>query len=254
MSDVGSTAPGDWILAAECALGLLDGDEKARADRRLEEDPEFAALVSEWERRFAGLAAGLPEIAPPADVKRRIDAALFEEAEAPNAARANAPPRRASPLSSYWRNIAFWRFAAAGLAASLVATVLALYAVVRQSAPTGVPAPLIAVLTTPDAPSLLVEIDDAGRRVTVAPFDLADVADDNFPETELWLIPAGASPRSLGLINPDGAELSLSAFNAEYARRVGASIAVSLEPAGGSPTGAPTGPIIAMGAIRTTGP
>jgi anti-sigma-K factor RskA len=67
---------------------------------------------------------------------------------------------------------------------------------------------------------------------------------------ELWLIPTGdARPRSLGLIQP-GQPIRLD-IPADLAGRItpDATLAVSLEPPGGSPTGQPTGPVIANGKL-----
>jgi anti-sigma-K factor RskA len=61
-----------------------------------------------------------------------------------------------------------------------------------------------------------------------------------FPE--LWIIPAGGKPRPVGMIS-GVRSLTLAGGEAK------ATFAVSLEPAGGSPTGAPTGPVIATGVL-----
>jgi anti-sigma-K factor RskA len=67
---------------------------------------------------------------------------------------------------------------------------------------------------------------------------------------ELWVVPAdGSAPRSLGLVRADGATVLTAALPVE-AR--GAALAISREPAGGSPTGAPTGPILGVGALSGT--
>jgi anti-sigma-K factor RskA len=69
--------------------------------------------------------------------------------------------------------------------------------------------------------------------------------------TELWLIAAGGKPRPVGLLAGHGPQLlpvSASLRSAEAAKAV---LAVSLEPPGGSPTGAPTGPVIASGVIAS---
>ena len=67
--------------------------------------------------------------------------------------------------------------------------------------------------------------------------------------TELWVIPAGQAPVSLGLVRTDGVERKV--IPAELASRLvsGATIAVSDEPLGGAPTGQPTGDVLAAGAL-----
>ena len=66
---------------------------------------------------------------------------------------------------------------------------------------------------------------------------------------ELWVIPAGGKPRSLGTMR-DGKQMHMELADA-LARLLqqGATIAISVEPPGGSPTGAPTGPVVAAGAL-----
>jgi anti-sigma-K factor RskA len=64
---------------------------------------------------------------------------------------------------------------------------------------------------------------------------------------ELWAVPAQGAPRSLGLVQAAGATTLLR----PQLLRDTAAFAVSVEPAGGSPTGAPTGPIVSVGKLRT---
>jgi len=66
---------------------------------------------------------------------------------------------------------------------------------------------------------------------------------------ELWVLPTEGAPRSLGLVSNASGE-TLIRIRSSDARMQGATaLAVSLEPAGGSPTRAPTGPVLCSGAI-----
>jgi anti-sigma-K factor RskA len=66
---------------------------------------------------------------------------------------------------------------------------------------------------------------------------------------ELWLIPAeGGQPLSLAVVGDLDARIELKASQALRLAR-GAKLAISVEPAGGSPTGAPTGPVILIGDV-----
>jgi anti-sigma-K factor RskA len=68
---------------------------------------------------------------------------------------------------------------------------------------------------------------------------------------ELWALAPGAHrPVSLGVIPPDG---RLVFGNARFAPRAGAALLISLEPAGGSPTGQPTGPVVFQGQLVKSG-
>ena len=108
--------------------------------------------------------------------------------------------------------------------------------------------PLIATLTSQgDAPALVARFDpNTGALFVRAAFK--DTAETRVPE--LWLIPGDGVPKSLGLLNREGlGNLSVSAENrAQFG--AGGTLAISLEPQGGSPTGAPTGPVIASGILQ----
>ena len=83
----------DALLAAEYALGLLEGDEARAAARRAAGDADFARLVTDWEIGFAHMAEDLPEVAPSAAVKTALMRDLF-----PQAAR-----------TGVWQNLRLWR-------------------------------------------------------------------------------------------------------------------------------------------------
>ena len=228
----------DDLLAAELALGALEGELRDTALARQAAEPDFAAKVEAWALRLAPLVQALPEQAPPAALKKRIEAAVFGEA---------------SPAASggLWASLAFWRGAAAAFAASTaIALVLVLTPGDDGAAPdTGLYAALQA---DANAPSVLIRFDPETRRLTLAGPIGADAATPVQPE--LWVIAPGEAPRSLGLIASldgaliDGLDVD-EAAGAAIAR--GAVLAISLEPPGGSPTGAPTGPVIAAGEVRT---
>ena len=78
MSDIldHSGLPEDELLAAEYALGVLAGVERAAVEQRIARDQAFARLVNEWEQRLAPWAANLPEVAPPSQLWNSIAAAL----------------------------------------------------------------------------------------------------------------------------------------------------------------------------------
>jgi anti-sigma-K factor RskA len=68
---------------------------------------------------------------------------------------------------------------------------------------------------------------------------------------ELWIIPDDGKPRSLGVM-PSGGPSSMPVPRGHMPHlRRGATFAISREPQGGSPTGAPTGPVVATGKITT---
>ncbi|HET7680042.1 MAG TPA: anti-sigma factor [Xanthobacteraceae bacterium] len=219
------TGDGRQSLAAEYVLGVLDAGQRRAAERRLTEDPAFAAEVAFWEERLGGLANEVTPVPPPERLWGRIDAAL-------------APTRRPANL---WTSLWFWRWSAAASAALAAASLAVVYVAVAPSR-----APLVATLDASGRTGFLATVESGRRAITIIPASLTNV---DQRALELWLIAPGDQPRSLGLIEA-GRPVRIT-VPADLAGRVtaNAALAVSLEPQGGSPTGAPTGPVIASGAL-----
>jgi anti-sigma-K factor RskA len=228
-------AGGGNMIAAEYVLGVLGASERREVERRLALEPALAAEVAFWEERLAGLADGVAPVTPPPETWSRIEAMV--------AARPARP-------ASLWQSLAFWRgfaIASAALAAASLAA-LAYIGLVTGSPPTR--APLMATLGgTSGQPNFVAAVTATGDSLTVVP---ASLLTSDPRAIELWLIPVGETrPRSLGLIQP-GQPIRLQ-IPPDLAGRVtpDATLAVSLEPPGGSPTGAPTGPVIATGKLTS---
>lgn len=218
----------DEYLAAEHALGLVD------AQGREGSDPGFAETVEAWRARLDPLLG--PERAPPPQAWNGILAKLPANDDAP-VARDPARP---------WRVATF--------AASAAAAVLLGLLVTRPGAPVPTaPAPQVAAaaprmmmasLTPKEGRGAVsVTYDDRAGLMTVNPVGM----DAGGKAPELWVIPADGKPRSLGVIP----ERSGAAMTLAPERRAllagGVTLAVSLEPQGGSPTGQPTGPVVMTG-------
>jgi anti-sigma-K factor RskA len=218
----------DDLLAAEYALGVLAGAERAAAEQRVAREPAFARLVTDWAQRLAPLAAEIAEVAPPPQLWDRIADALPAQTQ----------------RGGLWQSIAFWRglsFAAGALAAACLAGLIYLGAFTQQQA-------LVATIEGGGNRQFVATIDT--RRGTVAVVPAAFSADAT-RVPELWLIPPDGRPRSVGLLRPDqSVTLTLSPELAALAKD-NAVLAVSLEPPGGSTTGLPTGPVIATGKLTS---
>ena len=225
---------GPDMQAAELALGVLDGEERTVALRRMLAEPAFAAEVAWWRDQLAALAADVPAVAPDADLFSRIERRLSPSPV--------APARRSWP----WRAIAGVTSLAAAASIALLFTrpEPAPRIVVRQPvallagviAPTGVGEPISAVFD-PGTNVLLI----GGNR-------LVDAATD----PELWVIGQDGVPHSLGLLRGGGTS-RVAVSPANRARiDAGAVLAISIEPAGGSPGPSPTGPVVAKGSLSLT--
>ena len=222
-----SALPEDELLAAEYALGVLAGTDRAAAERLLQRDSKFAAMVTDWEQRLAPWAGEIAEVAAPPQVWERIAAAL---------------PAPAAPSAGLWQNLVFWRgltLATGALAAACLGGLIYLGTLDRQP-------PLVATIEGGGHRHFVATVD--GKRGTIAVVPAAFSADAT-RVPELWLIPADGKPRPLGLLRADST-VTIT-IPAELAAQTvsNAVLAVSLEPPGGSPTGLPTGLVIATGKL-----
>jgi anti-sigma-K factor RskA len=214
-------------IAGEYVLGTLDESERRAFQRRLLTDTGAVAAVAAWQERLSPLLLAVPEASAPAALWDRVQAAG-------QPANDNGRVRR-------------WQLATGAAAlVALVATGLAL-----KPAPTGpvqvaqAPAPLyqsVAALSeTGGAPALLVTYDEKTKNMRVTPVNVSPRPGHSL---ELWVIAGKAAPKSIGLMKDEGAT-ALDRLALDLQQDM--TIAVSLEPRGGSPTGAPTGPVIYSG-------
>ena len=227
---------GDDAVAAEYVLGVLAADERQSVARRIETDAAFAKLVDHWEVTLSPMAHGYAPVEPPASVKQALDRKLFATTAAPATGRAGL-----------WQSLVFWR----GLAVAALAA-LALYAAVPLISPPGPQTPserLVASLAPQQSDVHYFVVYD-GRAGDIG---LSHVTGERAAgrDFELWVIEPGQAPASLGVI-PAGSNVHLP-VSKEIERKIasGAVFAISLEPAGGSTTGAPTGPVVAAGDLRS---
>jgi len=167
-------------------------------------------------------------VPPPAGLRARVEATLF-----------GAPP---SALARLWRSVGLWR----AVAAAAVVAAVALPLVRPPVAPPA--APQVAAVQPVAGDVALLALHAPGSE-TIEFRRLGGAAAAG-RDLELWLLPPGETvPASLGVV-PSGDRFTVTVPQALAARVVeGSAILVSDEPAGGSPTGLPTGPVVAQGAI-----
>jgi anti-sigma-K factor RskA len=234
----GQEPPTDDLVAAEYVLGVLDAGARLAAESRTLTDRAFAELVTGWQRRFAPLALELRPMEVPSRVWIRIQERL------------GWPPAEVA-VSRVARSLSFWRLAA-GVAATVALGLFVVDFVPRWTAPKVSEAQLAKAVTTlsrdDGSPGWLATVD--ARRGTLLMVPAPSAPDAQGRAAELWLIPPGQAPRSLGRISFDRADtVAVSAIlRADLTGE--AVLAVTLEPAAGIPHAAPTGPIVAKGAIH----
>ena len=242
--DTRGQGPDDDLQAAEYVLGVQDRAERHRAQARQADDPEFAARVQAWEARFSPWLLRVAPVTPSPQVWPRIRTRLGWPAVGP-------------ARTGVWNDVRFWRGAAAlAAAAGLAAIVFALRVPAPVAPPPVVtgpptaPAPLpVAVLARDDGSTgWIASIDREGGKLRMVPVPSA--ADSGGRVNELWIIPAGAAPISLGLLSHELAHEVTLSDTVIAVLQTGATLAVTLEPAVGIPHAAPTGPIVAKGTIE----
>lgn len=251
MSTPDDMSPDD-LLAMDYALGALGRTERKAAEVRLRSDPGFRALVEGWQATLAPLDDEVAAVAPPPAVWAAIAAEITPP---PRVAAAPAPAPQQLPARGWWHNLALWRGLAVG------GPVAAALAVVAISTPGGEVAPqasvpaaapagdrLVATLAGADGkPLLAAAYDPASGAVAFAPVAAPDGEAGKVPE--LWVIEGKNPPRSLGVIDISRGQTHSIPRERLQGLKAGAVLAISIEPIGGSPTGAPTGPVVATGAL-----
>lgn len=228
-------------LAAEYVLGTLAGPARRRFAKLLTGNPQLRSAVTAWEARLMPLVYAVPPVEPPAYVWAHIAARIGISA--------GAVPVRPATRTSFWESLNFWRPFALG--SSALAFGLLLYLVTL-----GIPEPLVppaapeilAVLAGKEAkPVMLVAAKPGTGTLTVTVLSREPIAADR--DFELWALPTGGAPKSLGLVAASGVtRLKLPADGLQAP-----AVAISLEPKGGSPTGGPTGPVLYTGAVVRVG-
>jgi anti-sigma-K factor RskA len=234
-------------LAAEYVSGLLRGPARRRFENLLPAHASLRSAVRAWQDRLMPLTAVIDPVEPSPQVWNRIEERIHGAA----AATATTAPRHstgaAGAQTGWWRQLAFWR------AFSAVAGVATLTLAVMLANPGPVRPPIIVVLSaaqTPGAPaggvvpaSFVASITADGSAMVTKP--LVNVSMEANRSLELWSLPPSGAPRSLGVIAADKATVVQRGKVLDGTD----AFAVTLEPAGGSPTGKPTGPVLYVGKL-----
>ncbi len=244
-------------LAASYALGTLRGGARRRFEALARGNPTLRAAALIWQSRLSSVAELQPQSAPSPAVWKRIENLVQAEkqASAMKAARAAAPAASGGWLAS----LGLWRGAtAAGALATVIAVVTGLNVkqelggqveelTARLSAAPEIQ--YVAVLTDDKASaSMLVTFDPKNRRLLLK--RVSGFQEQPDKSLELWALPPGAAPRSLGVLSGDPV-IRLTAAGTDI--REVPTLAITLEPRGGVPPGSgPTGPVLFKGSLIET--
>ena len=222
----------DEVLAGEYVLGVLPLPDRLRVEHRLRQDKAFQAIVARWQENLATFNTEYAAEAPPSWLYGAVETKLFPK----------SADEQARGL--IWSSLNFWR----GL--TLVTLSAAIFFAASAGGLFRKPAgnsSLVATLGSETSSiSLVTLFDRQSGRLKVTP---VAAGAEKSKSLELWLIEGNSAPVPLGVL-PDTGDGSI-VIPPDMRSRIqdGATLAVSLEPFGGSPTGQPTGPVVASGRI-----
>lgn len=206
------------ILAGEYVLGTLRGPARRRFEAYLRESAALREAVQSWEQSLAPLLA-LPEQAPSRDLLPLIEKRLGW----------TAPDKAPSERRLGW-------LPALGFALVAVFSIM-LWAPWETRL---TPDFAVQIATEDGTLRWQFAVDKRRNWIDVRVVQSPDVESDR--DLELWLLVENAAPISLGLLSEQDGDIQR--IKAAVDLSGGQGLAVSVEPRGGSPSGAPTGPVI----------
>ncbi|KAB5625150.1 RNA polymerase subunit sigma-70 [Pseudomonas putida] len=215
------------VLAGEYVLGTLSAEQRAAVLARLDREPALRAAVDRWEARLLELTTLAEPQQPSTRLWRRIDRSIAEQA------------RQVHPTNPWWRRLGLWQgVSVAGLAATLL---LSLALLTTQPATPNYLVVLVA--PTDQVPGWVVQASDA-QTIALIPLGRDQVPEGMtlqfWTKGEQW-----QAPVSLGLVKPgEQYRVPLRDLPPLETNQL---FELTLEKAGGSPTGRPTGPVKFIG-------
>ena len=228
MTQTPETPHDDDLLAAEMVLGLSSDDDMIAARRRVATERDFADRVVFWQERLTAMTDGIDPVSPPARVKKKLMAQVF-------------PKQRVSILQRLW----VWQGVA--MASLLFAGYLGVQLLEINTRPGGdQPTVLAAQLVSDTSPLQVLAVVEPIKH-EIALRRVSGSANEG-RVLELWAILPDQAPVSLGVL-PDSETTRVAIPPSWRDQTAQMTLAISDEPIGGSPTGAPTGDVLAIGAM-----
>lgn len=216
------------MLAAEYVLGSLEGSARKRFERWMVDSAKVREEVWFWEQTLGQLSARVPEVSPPASVWNAIEARLWRHASPAGKAQSRANHR--------------WFWPSWSVLATAAALVMAF--VLIQPSPETSQTELSGAIVQADTSDPLWLVSEAGQSNLLKLRSVAASAADTGKDYELWIVPENGQPLSLGVIPVGGVHEVTLTKQAREALSQSRTLAISLEPLGGSTTGVPSGPIL----------
>lgn len=213
-------------LAADYAIGLMPATARRRFDALLLDDPALRVELGHWQTALASLTGALPERPVPERVWQGIQARIEPQV-------LHLPAKK-----PFWKQFR--------VLAAACAVVVAIFVGVLYQRDYGVEynATLVAANQQP-----ALQVKAFADHLQIEPLTLAAV--EAARDLELWAIPAGGKPISLGVV-PSAGKGRIQLSEAQRALLTAPlTLAVTLEPRGGSPSGQPTGPVLYKGELAS---
>jgi anti-sigma-K factor RskA len=216
----------DSILAAEYALGVLQGAAREAFAKRMEAEPSLVAAVRQWDEHFASFAEDIASVDAPQQIEKALEKRLFP----------------AEQKASFWNSLGLWR----GLTVASLAAAVALGSWnLRPVSEVPTEKALIAqVAGEPGSVKLAAYYNPSTGELRLNRVEGKAATGRSF---ELWIIAGQDAPVSLGVL-ADATTSRVIVPEALRAKFTGGILAISDEAAGGSTTGAP-GTVLGTGAL-----
>lgn len=223
----------DDVIAGEYVLGVLPIETRRQVEQRISVDRSFARRVERWQQDFATFNEEYNATPVRGDIFPKIEQRLFGKT------------LQRHILGDIWNSTLFWRWF--GLASATAALIAFVFASGVGLAPRTTVQLLTELRTSNSNFNLLASYDGPTGSLKITPVASGEESENSL---ELWIIPEQGNPISVGIFEPGkNGEFAVSDGLQKYLV-AGTTLAVSREPFGGSPTGQPTGPVVASGTIR----
>jgi anti-sigma-K factor RskA len=216
----------DGTLAAEYVLGTLPEAERRAFAARLGSDAALRQQVQYWEAQFSSFNADYASANPPPALRGAVHERLFGPEE----------------KKGFLQSLGFWR----GLSFATLATLAITVAVPYFSNPAPKTTSVAELALQQGGGVQLAAYFDADKKlIRYARVSDAPLSGRDF---ELWVIIGKDAPVSLGVVPSD--KSGVIKVSADLATKMAdATLAISDEPKGGSPTGKATGAILSVGKL-----
>ncbi len=241
--------------AAEYVLGTLPAHERAAVAAARQQNKALDAAITAWERRLSPLLDSVEPVMPPADLYRRIDAALSQAGLSNASGGRNGAPKNVLQFTPRESMLAKrgnrWRNAFVGMTAAAASAVGVLgYRDIQNQQE--LPTQFVAVLDPAveggkGGPAFLLTVDTKTHKCVITAVNAPKQQAKSY---EVWMLhDKMPAPKSLGVVAEGDMNVMPMAPGPDTDMFMNASFAVSLEPEGGSPSGAPTGPVLFTGKL-----